>query len=201
MLVDIRALVTITCGTLDRLWRVRVTKPSPVLLPEWSDPLLPDLAHGAPSDHREEEARLRAQLAAAAAMLATFAPAAIREILRIGGESGRLMTLLALPGCAPWRVAGCRAVRSGADGHAYELIRIAGPGAPHAPHAVRMLRQTLRIGPVRLAPQAIPGGRCLSLDAALRDVILRLRGSNEPVLAAEVARIGSGTPGLLPSAA
>lgn len=182
-----------------------MSKPVGVLLPDWSDPFLPDPVTALPT-HLETE--LRDQLGLLALRLHELGPTlAARETLRLAGrDQTRMVVLLALAGCAPWQEVGPgAAIRLAADNVTYELRAAEGEGAPHAEHAVVTLAQHLRIGPASITDTATLAGSggilCLSLVCALRDVVLRLGTAGEMLLATEVACAGGLDAALLPSPA
>jgi hypothetical protein len=150
-------------------------------------------------------------LACAAQLRAIGLPATVRAALTLDGLSPALRAvLLAAPGFAAWRQDGRRLwdprSRQAANGLIYRLETTLGPAALHAEHAASHLTQSLYLTPPD-QPLAEPilfvptvASVCLSLQCALRDVVVGLLRAGEDRLAAEAARVGGLHPSLDPAA-
>ena len=198
-MLGLTLLLSKAASALDQLCLARISRDTGILTPEYLDPSLILAAEGVPAS---AEATLRATLGQIASQLQVAGAAdSVRAILA-GHETGRRqVALLALAGTAPWQVTGhlpgggqihCR---QAADGQVYLLAGTPTAGAAHAPHAMRGYKERLWILPAThpcAKGQALPsdpaartsgdGLDSLSLDAALRDLMLRLAEAGESVL-------------------
>lgn len=186
---------------LDQFCLTRISRDIGVLTPEYLDPTLVLEAEGPPA---AAEAAQRAALVQIASQLQVAGTASsIHAILKEHEKGRRQFALLALAGAAPWQVArplpggGQIHRRLTADGQVYLLAGTPMAGAAHAPHAMRGYAERLWVLPVDHAcadgqslPQEPParingaGPDSLSLDAALRDVMLRLAATGGATLLA-----------------
>ncbi|WP_419900176.1 hypothetical protein [Roseomonas sp. USHLN139] len=198
MSLGLTLLLNAAGAALDRLWLSRLGRDAPVVLPDYLDP---GLAAPLESAIPGTEARLRDQLLAMGGqMRAIGLPALAGAVLAAPLTDRRRAALLALAGSGRWRERpGGLRWRAAADGGGYLLECRAGPGAAHAPHAMAEQWQQLwhcpegSEGAAAGRPQAPPcltrsgGADCLSLEAALRDVVLGLQASGCAELAGHVA--------------
>ncbi|MFC7556782.1 hypothetical protein ACFQU7_38090 [Pseudoroseomonas wenyumeiae] len=202
-MLGLTLLLNKAATALDQLCLTRISRDIGILTPEYLDPSLILSAEGPPAT---AEAMLRATLSQVAARLQVAGAAvSVRAILN-GHEAGRRQTaLLALAGTTPWQATGqllgggqihCRPA---ADGQVYLLAGAPTAGAVHAPHAMRGYEERLWLLPAShpcAEGQALPsepaawisgaGLDSLSLDAALRDLMLRLADAGEATLLAAI---------------
>jgi hypothetical protein len=199
---------------LDQLCLSRISRDTGILTPEYLDPAVILAAEGAPA---AAEAMLRQTLIQTGAQLQVAGPvASVRAILDRRDEGRRQIALLSLAGAAPWQVTarlpggGQIHCRPTADGQVYLLAGVVTAYAAHAPHAMRGYAEQLWILPADhpyAAGQALPpeapirasgtGPDSLSLDAALRDLLLRLAEAGETTLHSAVLALPQGA--LLPA--
>jgi hypothetical protein len=215
MSVDLRPLLTGFVALSTALSQARLGKPVMYLLADQADPGLPDPM---PCSTCSRESRLRGRMLACAAQLRAIGlPAAARGALALEGiTAARRAMALAAPGFGVWRQGGRRLwdprFRPAAGGQVYRLDTALGAPAPHAEHAASYLTQSLRLGPpddtgvapISMAPiLVVPavGSVCLSLQCALRDVVVGLLSEGHDHLAAQVASTGGLHPSLLPAPA
>jgi hypothetical protein len=202
-------LLTKAAAALDQLCLDRISRDTGILTPEYMDPDLILAIDGAPS--RDEDHHRKMLVQAAAQLRLVGAAAAVHAILG-GAEGGRRrVALLALAGSAPWQVThflpggGQIHCRPAADGRVYLLAGEPIKAAAHAPHAMRGYCERLWILPASHAyadgrdlPAEPPvmtdkgGPDSLSLDAALRDLKLRLTAAGEAELLAAISALDEG---------
>lgn len=198
-MLGLTLLLTKAATTLDQLCLARISRDAAVLTPEYLDPSLILAAEGAPT---AAEAALRATLNQIASQLQVAGVAnSVRAILHDYGTGRRQTALLALAGAAPWQMTcplpggGQIHRRPTADGQVYLLAGAPTAGTAHAPHAMRGYGERLWILPASHPcadgqtlpdePPARTNGACpdsVSLDAALRDLMLRLAALGEATL-------------------
>lgn len=199
MTVILVPLLNIAETLLGTLWRARMVKEAVILLPDWMECRLDDVAGNASKD----EAALRERLCAFGAQLAAVGLAvSVRAVLARGGDQDRQAQLIALACSAGWSGDAAAVSRGGADGSVYTLrTAVAGP-AWHAQHAALTLSQTLRIDVDGVGSEICRtvGTRCLSISCALRDAVVRLLETGETALACQVARLSLLPDALLPAA-
>jgi hypothetical protein len=197
MSLGLTPLLNAAGAALDRLWLSRLGRDAPVVLPDYLDPgLLPPLEAPGPAAEAETRARL---LQIGAQMRAIGLTPLARAVLAAPLTDRRRAALLALAGSGPWQVlpgpGGLRR-RAAADGGCYLLGCRAGAAAEHAPHAVAEQQQRLWHLPASAAgqPEDEPpclarsgGADCLSIEAALRDVVLGLQAEGSAGLAGATA--------------
>ncbi|MBC9177909.1 hypothetical protein [Pseudoroseomonas ludipueritiae] len=202
-MLGLTLLLTKAATTLDQFCLARISRDAGVLTPEYLDPSLILAAEDSPT---AAEAALRATLNQIAAQLQVAGAAnSVRAILH-DHENGRRQTaLLALAGAAPWQMTrqlpdgGQVHCRLAADGQVYLLAGGPTTGATHAPHAMRGYGERLWILPadhpcadgqtLPAEPPTRTNGASLdslSLDAALRDLMLRLAAAGEATLLADI---------------
>ncbi|WP_159999519.1 hypothetical protein, partial [Roseomonas sp. 18066] len=196
MSLGLTLLLNAAGAALDRLWLSRLGRDAPVVLPDYLDPgLVPPLETAGPA----AEAATRDQLLAIGGQMRAIGLAPLAQaVLAAPLTDRRRAALLALAGSAPWTdMPGGLRRRAAADGGCYLLDCRAGRGADHAPHAVAEQRQQLWHCPVGAEgqPDAAPclarsgGADCLSIEAALRDVVLGLQAEGRAALAEAAARL------------
>lgn len=203
-MLGLTLLLAKAATTLDQLCLARISRDTGVLTPEYLDPSMILAAEGPPTT---AEAALRATLSQITVQLQVAGAAdSVRAIFHDHGKGGRRQAaLLALAGAATWQVArqlpggGQIHCRPAADGQVYLLAGAPIAGAAHAPHAVRGYGERLWILPaghpcadgqaLPAEPPARSSGASpdsLSLDAALRDLMLRLAALGEAALLADI---------------
>jgi hypothetical protein len=215
-MLGLTLLLTNAAAALDQLCLARISRDTGVLTPEYSDPTLVLAVEGSPTT---AEATLRERLAKTATQLQVAgAVASVQAILAVGEQGRRRVALLAMAGAAAWRHTaalpggGQIHCRQAADGRVYLLAGAPTAQAAHAPHAMRGYAERLWILPAshacaegRSLPAEPPakigsdGPDSLSLDAALRDLLLRLAEAGDTLLAAEVSALRHDMPALLPA--
>ncbi|PHK93686.1 hypothetical protein CR162_17000 [Pseudoroseomonas rhizosphaerae] len=179
---------------MDRLWLQRVSHDVGLLLSDHPDPGLASPLEGPAS---AEARALRSHLLRIGAQMRAIGLAAMsRAILEGPFPEERKPVLLALLGSGPWEpLAGApgQSGRPAGNGMFYRLECRAGGNAAHAPHAMREREQTLWLhtspdaaSPATLLARLEGGTACLSLDAALRDVLAALEAEGEATLAAAI---------------
>lgn len=214
-MLGLTLLLNKAATVLDQLCLTRMSRDVGVLTPEYLDPSLVLTAEGAPTS---AEAALRMTLSQIAAQLQVAgAAASVRAILGSHEAGRRQMALLALATTASWQVAAPLAGggqihrRPAADGQVYLLAGMPTAGAAHAPHAMRGYAERLWILPAshpcadgHTLPKEPPAWTheaaldSLSLDAALRDLMVLLTEAGETALLAAIQPLPQAV--LLPAA-
>jgi hypothetical protein len=200
-MLGLTLLLTKAATVLDQLCLARISRDVGVLTPEYLDPTLTLAAEGLPA---AAETAMRTTLIQIAAQLQVAGTAAsVRAILNDHGKGRRQIALLALAGTASWQAirtlpgGGQIHCRPAADGQVYLLAGVPTAGVAHAPHAMRGYAEQLWILPAnhpcadgRALPSEPPvrtngaSPDSLSLDAALRDLMVRLGAAGEATLLA-----------------
>ncbi|WP_131829685.1 hypothetical protein, partial [Teichococcus deserti] len=208
MSLGLTLLLNAAGAALDRLWLSRLGRDAPVVLPDYLDPgLAAPLEAAGPA----EEAAIRDQLLAIGGQMRAIGLAPLtRAVLAAPLTDRRRAALLALAGSDRWEaLPGGLRRRAAADGGCYLLECRAGADADHAPHAVAEQRQQLWHCPMAFQhrPEVAPclarsgGADCLSIEAALRDVVLGLQTAGRAELAEAAANLaGRDSRAWLPSA-
>jgi hypothetical protein len=198
-MLGLTLLLTKAATVLDQLCLARISRDTGVLTPEYLDPTLVLAAEGLPA---AAEAALRATLVQISTQLQLAGTAASARAILNNHETGRRqIALLALAGAASWQMAGQLPDggqihrRTAADGQVYLLAGAPTAGTSHAPHAMRGYAERLWLLPAThpcadgqslpSSPPARASGASLdslSLDAALRDLMLRLAAAGETTL-------------------
>lgn len=196
-------LLNAAAASLDQLWLLRAERDVGVLTPEYLDPGLHHRIEGPPC---AQETALRHRLCQIGAQLrAGGVEAALRAVLQAALPTRRQAALLALVGGGTWRPGALLPggvdiqTRQAGDGGVYLLATHPDQGAQHAPHAIRDHVQRLWLLPPGHAaadgatlPESLPdlqldrGPDSLSIEAALRDLILALPASRAASLAREL---------------
>lgn len=204
-------LLTAAATALDQLCLARMRRDVGVLTPEYLDPTLCLALDGAACD---EAGAARHRLGQIAGQMRAVGPAASTSaILNHVAPGRRQAALLALAGAGAWQATATQPAgteihcRPAADGQVYVLAGAPAAGAAHAPHAVRDYAERLWILPAghpcadgRSMPAEAPalvssgGPDSLSLDAALRDLVLGLARAGAGALAEQVVALRQGTP-------
>ncbi|MCQ4159928.1 hypothetical protein NON00_08295 [Roseomonas sp. GC11] len=216
MSLGLTLLLNAANAALDQLWHSRMERDAAVVVPDYLDPgLLPPLESAPPA----AEERVRAHLLRIGAQMRGVGLAAVAEAVLQARLAGRRQAaLLALAGSGDWAaVPGHPALRqrAAADGSIYLLDSRAAGGASHAPHAMLEQEQRLWVLPAPTAScpatppalERLSAPDCLSVEAALRDVVLALQAEGEATLAADVASLAGAeslswaVPAPLPAAA
>jgi hypothetical protein len=210
-MLGLTLLLNKAATALDQLCLSRISRDIGILTPEYLDPDVVLAAEGAPT---AAEAMLRQTLIQTTSQLQVVGGAASAQaILDRNDEGRRQIALLSLAGAAPWQMTarlpggGQIHCRPAADGQVYLLAGLPTAYAAHAPHAMRGYAEQLWILPAdhpSAAGQALPseaparasgtGPDSLSLDAALRDLLLRLAAAGESASHAAILALPQGAP-------